>query len=199
MGMAPTLEAEFRVLHSLRVKGAASADAVARLAGDAEATKQLSVLEQEGWVVRRSTTSTVVFALTASGRDRHGELLAGEGDDSGRALLAAAYDDAFLPLNQTFKALCLRWQQADEHFELLDEAISVDDQIDAFLAAAAEQRLRFSVYRQRLAALIERVQDGEVEAYVAPLGESYHNAWFELHEDLIITLGRSRAEEENAA
>ncbi|MGB9182699.1 MAG: hypothetical protein WCB67_01435 [Solirubrobacteraceae bacterium] len=197
--MAPTLEAEFRVLHSLRIKGAASADAVARLAGDAEVTDELAVLEQEGWVLRRSTTSTLVFALTASGRERHGQLLAGEGDDSSRAVLAAAYDGAFRPLNRTFKALCLRWQQADEHFELLEEVISTHDQIDAFLADAAEQRLRFSVYRVRLDALVERVQDGDTEAYVAPLGESYHNAWFELHEDLIITLGRSRAEEENAA
>jgi hypothetical protein len=197
--MAATLEAEFRVLHALRIKGAASAEAVARLAGDAEAAEQIAVLEQEGWVVCRSTTSTLVFALTASGRERHGELLAGEGDDSARALLAAAYDDAFLPLNRTFKALCLCWQQTDEHFELLEEAISVHDQIDAFLAAAADQRRRFGVYRERLTALIDRVQDGEVEAYVAPLGESYHNAWFELHEDLIITLGRSRAEEEKAA
>jgi hypothetical protein len=35
---------------------------------------------------------------------------------------------------------------------------------------------------------------GDRAAFTAPLVESYHTVWFELHQDLLLTLGRQRGE-----
>jgi hypothetical protein len=39
------------------------------------------------------------------------------------------------------------------------------------------------------------VRAGEGDWFTSPLVDSYHTVWFELHEDLLATLGLERAEE----
>ncbi len=33
---------------------------------------------------------------------------------------------------------------------------------------------------------------GDARAFTAPLAESYHTVWFELHQDFLLTLGLER-------
>jgi hypothetical protein len=40
------------------------------------------------------------------------------------------------------------------------------------------------------------VRAGDKEWFTGPLVDSYHTVWFELHEDLMATLGLERATEE---
>jgi hypothetical protein len=42
------------------------------------------------------------------------------------------------------------------------------------------------------------VQSGEIEWFTKPMIESYHTIWFELHEDLLASLGLDRAKEVHA-
>jgi hypothetical protein len=50
------------------------------------------------------------------------------------------------------------------------------------------------LYGARLTNALDRALAGDV-ALVADDMESYHNVWFQLHEDLLATIGRSREEE----
>jgi hypothetical protein len=53
---------------------------------------------------------------------------------------------------------------------------------------------RFALYRTRLTIALERALGGNI-AYVTDTVDSYHSVWFQLHEDLLVTLGISREEE----
>jgi pyruvate,orthophosphate dikinase len=47
----------------------------------------------------------------------------------------------------------------------------------------------------RLGHAIERAVGGDQRYVASPRVDSYHGAWFELHEDLIQLAGRSRVDE----
>ena len=54
---------------------------------------------------------------------------------------------------------------------------------------------RFEPYAPRLQHAIDRVEAGQQEWFTGALIESYHTVWFELHEDLLATLGIARDSE----
>ena len=56
---------------------------------------------------------------------------------------------------------------------------------------------RFGRYGMRLATAVDRVEAGDHNWFTKPLIDSYHTVWFELHEDLLSTLGKERASEES--
>ena len=50
---------------------------------------------------------------------------------------------------------------------------------------------RFERYRVRLTDALVRAEAGALE-YIADSTASYHTVWFQLHEDLLVTLGIPR-------
>ena len=54
---------------------------------------------------------------------------------------------------------------------------------------------RFDRYGPRLAHALAKVEAGQTEWFTKPLLDSYHTVWFELHEDLLSTLGLQRGAE----
>ena len=54
---------------------------------------------------------------------------------------------------------------------------------------------RYGHYGPRFTAALARLDAGELEWFTKPLIDSYHTIWFELHEDLLSTLGSSGARE----
>jgi hypothetical protein len=184
---------EALLLHALRVKGAATAADLETASGVAA---RVEPLVAKGLVSRAGEGEGTIFGLTEAGRERDAELVAAEVPAAVREQVETAYDTDFLPVNAEFKALCASWQSEGESFELLEQLLEVHLRVDGFLAAAAAPVPRFGHYRGRLAGALDRVQDGDGEALVGAVGPSYHNIWFELHEDLIASLGRSRAAEE---
>ena len=72
----------------------------------------------------------------------------------------------------------------------------VDEGVQPICAALTGVRGRFRTYGPRLAAARARVEAGEMEWLTKPLIDSYHTVWFELHEDLLCTLGIDRSKEE---
>ena len=185
------------VLHALRVKGAATVADVVRISGVPDASGADDVLDTlvaKGLATRREAGAETYFALSAAGFEADArasrERLGAQAD-----ALAAIYDGRFLDVNARFKALCARWQEQGERIELVEEAAAIHEEIAEILRAAAVHDPPIGRYRERLGASMEQFLDGEPAALLAPVGVSYHNTWFELHEDLIATLGRRRAEE----
>ena len=54
---------------------------------------------------------------------------------------------------------------------------------------------RFEGYRARLRAARQKVDDGAHEWLTSPRIDSYHTVWMQLHEDLLLALGKERSSE----
>ena len=54
---------------------------------------------------------------------------------------------------------------------------------------------RYDNYEPRFAEALSKLQAGDLDYLTKPMIPSYHTVWFELHEDLLATLGINRADE----
>ncbi len=197
------------VLHGLRLKGFAEASVVADLFHLAESvvTSELEVAATSEFAMFRDGRRTG-WALKPTGRAENERLLREELDAAGqRDLVQQAYD-RFLALNGTMLAVCTRWQvrdldaqQLNDHTDaaydasVLAELAELDAGVQPICAELAGAFGRFSVYAPRFDLALEKLRAGELEWFTKPVMESYHTVWFELHEDLLATLGIDRASE----
>jgi DNA-binding MarR family transcriptional regulator len=198
------------VLHGLRLKGVADAaglaDALDVAAGDVEA--QLDALEADGLVVHRSGALSG-WSLTPAGRAEQSRLVAAEVDARGaRPAVAHAYE-RFRALNAGVLDACSRWQVRDvggrpvrnDHRDATYDARVVDQlarlqrQADPVCDELAGTLDRYRPYGPRLRHAVERVASGDGDWFAKPVMPSYHTVWFELHEDLLTTLGLERTAE----
>ena len=74
----------------------------------------------------------------------------------------------------------------------------LDRDVEVWLAPLVNGLPRLARYGERLGAAAEAVAAGNGKYVASPRVDSYHGAWFELHEDLIRLAGRTR-ESETAA
>jgi hypothetical protein len=198
------------VLHGLRLKGVAGADAVADAVGmaPAEAETLLRAAAAEGFAQHREGL-LAGWTLTPAGRAEHERLLAREADAAeARPAVEDAYAD-FRRLNPGVLEACSRWQVRDlggrpvrnDHADpAYDRAVV--GQLTALHARATPvcARLgaaldRYRPYGPRLGFAVERVRAGDTDYFTKPVLPSYHTVWFELHEDLLATLGLDRSSE----
>lgn len=196
----------FLVLHALRIKGFASATVVSTLTAMAEeeVTAQLEKAGANGLATQREGRISG-WALTSSGRAEHLRLIAEELDGAGaRAAIDAAYR-RFHDINNELLTVCTDWQLRDgalnDHgdaayddaiLQRLDDVNTKVQPICADLGAALE---RMSAYGTRFAVALERIEAGDRDWFAKPMIDSYHTVWFELHEDLLVTLGIERSKE----
>jgi hypothetical protein len=199
----------FLVLHALRLKGFADTGVVAslsRMAPD-EATRHLEKAAAAGHVTRRDGRISG-WALTPDGRSRHHELIAAELDGTGaRAAIEDGYR-RFLEVNNELLTVCTDWQLRenvlnDHRDAAYDEGViarlrSIDTRVQPVCRDLGGALERFDDYGPRFTTAIERVEAGERDWFAKPMIDSYHTVWFELHEDLLATLGIERSKEGSA-
>ncbi|MDH5290208.1 MAG: transcriptional regulator [Acidimicrobiia bacterium] len=197
-------------LHGLHLTGLAEAGAVAEVFGvdPGPIEVELKALADDGLVVRRDRPPRTGWLLTSEGRSEAARLVAAELDAAGARAAVRAWYERFLPLNRRLLEVCCRWQLRDPRANVLNdhrdpaydhrvvaELVVLDADAQAFCAGLAGVLGRFGCYGPRLALALERVTMGATEYIDRPLIASYHTVWFELHEDLLATLGLDRAEE----
>jgi hypothetical protein len=119
-----------------------------------------------------------------------------------RALL-----EAFLPVNRRLRDVCTAWQcrpdgspndHADAAYdaEVRDRLEDVHEAVLPVLDRLATVVPGFGRYPQRLAAALDRLDDGEPAWLASPVLDSYHTVWMQLHQELLLCLGISREEDE---
>ncbi|MBW3669829.1 MAG: MarR family transcriptional regulator [Actinobacteria bacterium] len=206
-------DTEFVVLHALRLKGFAETDALAASLDQPVdvLADLLDRLAAAGMVLRRDGRVSG-WALTPQGRVRHArEVAAVMADPERRARLADAYQ-RFLPLNRRALAVCTDWQMRtvdgrpviNDHDDRAYDAsvvarlVELDAEAQVLCAELARIVDWFGGYGLRLANALARVQAGDFDWFTLPVIDSYHTVWFELHEDLLSTLGIERSKEEQS-
>ena len=166
--------------------------------------------EAYGWVQRVEFAGAGGWALTHAGRVENERQLAGELAESRSAAAVAEAHSTFLPLNARFQSAVTQWQirplpgdpmAANDHSDfrwddrVLDALGNLGRRLAPLCGELTSHLARFDGYAERYAAAMARVERGE-RSWVDGVGlDSCHVVWFELHEDLIATLGLQRGHE----
>ncbi len=115
---------------------------------------------------------------------------------------------AFDRLNGALKQLITEWQTilvrgerlANDHSDkdydakIVDQLGDLHERAEAALGQLASALSRFTIYRDKLRAALEKAEDGAIAWVSDAKIESYHTLWFELHEDLLRLMRREREE-----
>ena len=147
-------------------------------------------------------------SLTTAGRAEHARLLAAELDGRRRPRRRSTPPTgASSRSTPSLLTVCTDWQLRDVDGESVGQrphrrrlrrrrhraagatSHAEVEPICADLGAALD---RFGGYGARLAHALERVRAGDTDWFTKPMIDSYHTVWFELHEDLLATLGIER-------
>ncbi|MBD7980512.1 transcriptional regulator [Oerskovia merdavium] len=198
------------VLHAVRITGFADVPALARRFGTGldETTDLLEDAEARGWVQRSAFAGLGGWSLTVAGRTENERQLASELAGTGRAEEVREVHRDFLPLNARLQRACTDWQlrpapgdrlASNDHSDpawedgVLDELAAIDRAIAPLVRRLSDVLARFRGYDERFAAALRRVQAGDGGWVDRTDVDSCHRVWFELHEDLVATLGIDRA------
>lgn len=188
---------EYTALHMLKVKGFASAEAVAASIGtDQNVVEPLLIAAVEVGNAKLREGRLSGFTLTAAGRERHNALRETTVSAEQAEFLGAAYT-AFLEPNRDFKQLTTDWQLKEEGADpapLLARLDTTNLVVSGIVATAAKADPRFDVYAVRFVSALDRLKGGYASAFARPMSDSYHDVWMELHEDLVASLGHTRTE-----
>ena len=185
-------DAHYLLLHEVRLRGL-----VEVAVDDAVVVRLLDA----GLVVRARSA----IRVTTTGREVHaGWARAAPGSEAERAA-SSAYE-RFQPLNGEFLRVCHDWQvrpggvpndHTDVRYDwsVVDRLRTLDERTAPVVRRLARSIARFEPYPRRLRAALTRVDDGDREWFTSPRLDSFHTVWMQLHEDLLLALGRDRADE----
>jgi hypothetical protein len=202
------------VLHALRLKGTADAATVAAAADlpADEVAEQMEKLRADG-LAAESAGALAGWSLTAAGRAEHRREVRREVDTAGaRATVTGAYE-RFRALNAGVLDACSRWQvrtiggqmvRNDHRDHAYDARVVADlarlgEQVTPLVDDLAGALARYGSYGPKLEEAVQRVEAGEGDWFTKPVMPSFHTVWFELHEDLLTTLGLERSDESDEA
>ncbi|MER6786649.1 hypothetical protein ABT330_18870 [Streptomyces sp. NPDC000658] len=120
--------------------------------------------------------------------------------------ITAAYE-AFLPVNRRIRDVCTAWQcrpdgTANDHSdsgydaEVRESLEDVHEAIQPVLRRLERVLAGCGRYLTALDEALDRFDEGALEWLASPLCDSYHTVWMRLHQELLLVLGVSRAQDE---
>jgi len=210
--MSYSSDPELLVPLALRLKGFGEVETISSVHGLAHDVTEaaLAKMVEENKCVMRQVEGVSKFVLTPTGREEGEESLAHELEEVGvRNAVQSGYQQ-FLALNPAMLQLCTDWQVIDDGSgeqklndhsdtaydqQIFDRLVELDREVGEILGTLEQALTRFDNYSSRFAVAMQKVLSGELEWLTKPIMPSYHTVWFELHEDLLATLGIDRASE----
>jgi len=194
------------VVRVLAIKGYATPEGIADalLCHADEASGALSRLTADGL----AEIAAGSFRLTADGKTVGAGKIAEDTARWGVANAGAALD-AFLALDHRMKDTVTAWQMrevdgaqtfndhSDKDYDarVLERLATLHGDASAWLRPLTAGLPRLAAYGERLDRAAAAVAGGDARYVASPRVDSYHSAWFELHEDLILLARRNRADE----
>ncbi len=210
--MAHRSDPELLVALALRLKGFGEVSTIASVHGLGvdETGVILSRMAEAEKCVMRQVEAVEKYVLTPAGREQGQAALARELEVvDARGAMEAMYEK-FLQLNPEMLQLCTDWQvindgsgeqelndhsDSDYDSNVLDRLVVLDQRIADVLQPLIDVLPRFDNYPSRFTSALKKVLSGDLDWLTKPIMSSYHTVWFELHEDLLATLGIDRASE----
>jgi hypothetical protein len=165
------------------------------------ATPQLEALAGQGLAVLKGPMAMP----TPQGTELAGRMLRLPAGSAEEQRVRTLYE-AFLPINRRLRDVCTAWQcrpdgSANDHSDaaydatVRDDLDDVHEAITPVLRRLATPLPRTAGYPARLEEALERLDDGDNSWLASPMCDSYHTVWMHLHQELLLALGVSRAED----
>ena len=195
-----------QVMHAVAIKRNGGADSISSISGlDLKSvTKTLNDGVSLGRLVKIDDT----FLLSPAGRmilDSEYSRFCDEIRSQSQFL--DAYEK-FEIINKELKQLITDWQtikvgdqiipndHSDSEYDekIIDKLGIIHEKFEPVLDIMVKSVGRFANYSEKLINALEKSEDGELEWVSDAQMDSYHTVWFELHEDLLRLLGRTREE-----
>lgn len=201
--------AEFTILHSIRIKGRVQKQDLfveSSYVARADLEQAVGRLIRKGFVSERNSDLSEL-QLTPSGRGFHLELLDEERRAKGYIEALEEVYRSFLLVNQEVLQTITSWQlramnskspvindHSDSSYDrrVLARLTAIDGRAQGVCRELSRVLPRLVIYANRLSSARGRIANGDVQWMDNPRLDSYHNVWFQLHQDLICTLGRDR-------
>ncbi|MBC8092493.1 MAG: transcriptional regulator [Pseudonocardia sp.] len=204
--MSQTSSPELLTLHAVRVLGFADTGAVARRFDLDAATVDEHLLDAHanGWLTHTAFAGTAGWSLTDRGRSENERQLAAELVRTGHADDVRDAYEVFVLLNGLVLRAVTDWQlrpqagnrlapndHADPTWDqvVLTTLHGINDDLRPLVGRLAAVLTRFSGYATRFGAALTRARAGNTAWVDRTDVDSCHRVWFELHEDLVATLG----------
>jgi hypothetical protein len=203
-------ESNLLILHTLRIRGfVQSSEIVVSTGLKVEEIESCLDSFRENNLVNYREGRIEGWMLTQEGREKSQQLVSSELESSGfREEINSNYQ-GFLSSNQKFLSLCTDWQlrtvegeqevndlsDASYDEEVIARLADINDEIQPVCQSLATFLNRFEGYSHRFSEALHKVQNNEPEWFTKPMIDSYHTIWFELHENLLGTLGIERSKE----
>lgn len=202
------MTADLAALMALRVQGVSKPDRLAAALGLSvtDATERVRSLVDAG-LAEKSFGSVRGWSLTDVGH-KHLESALAQQDARGDSGLRSLYQ-RFLEKNAAVLQAASDWQvrrygggaeipndhtDTDYDESVIKELLRVHERASKVLKELGQALPRAAPYRDRLQACVKRLESGDHRAFTGLLEESYHTVWFELHQDLLLTLGLERTD-----
>ncbi len=197
---------DFLALHGLAVRKAGGPDKVASLLGADEAAVATAL--EAAVASGRAAGAKGMFMVSPTGQawlaEQYPVVYAASREDGS---LVAAYE-RFEKVNVEVLALMTDWQtiptggsrvpndhtDADYDQGIYDRLGNIHERAERVVGRCAESEPRLGQYLDRLSLAYDKVLAGERDYVSGVRIDSYHTVWFELHEDLLRMLGRTRQE-----
>jgi hypothetical protein len=184
-------DTEFAVLHRLRLSGFETVTD----------ERGYESLVADGYVVVERDRAR----LTPAGRDVHARWAAVAEGSEAAAAAETAYT-RFQSANERLLKVCHDWQimrggiPNDHSDPAYDDRIvgrlrGVHSSATRILDDLVPAIPRFADYRPRFETALTKLDAGGRQWFASPACDSYHTVWMQLHEDLLLATGRSRADE----
>lgn len=202
----PDVTMEFLALHGLAVRKAGGPASVAILLGadEADVAAALDAAVAEGRAAGAKGTYMVAPAGQAWLAEQYPIVYASAREDGE---LTAAYEK-FEKVNTELLALFTDWQTMDaggtrvpnDHSDpdydrgIIDRLGRMHERAERVVGACADAQPRLRRHLERLDEAYDKVLAGDTDYVSGVRIDSYHTVWFELHEDLLRMLGRTRQE-----
>ncbi|WP_422757731.1 hypothetical protein [Paenarthrobacter sp. C1] len=184
------------ILHAVRLLGFADTEAVAaRFAQDPSVVESALIdAGVNGFVSRSTFAGTSGWLLSGAGRAENERLLAEELDLAGARSRVLAVHEDFTEFNDGVVNACgtlqLGISSNQEATDVLIGALAAWRPLEAQLMRSLP---RFGGYSDRLLRAL-KFSTEDASWLTGTDRDSFHHVWFEIHEDLIATLGIQRAQ-----
>jgi hypothetical protein len=183
---------QFLVLNSLYLKKMASAGDLAAMSGlSADDVRPMvnGFVEQE-WVLDIGGELVIQPEGMAEVEGYYSQAFS---DPAQRESLAQWYT-RFESINSRFIKQVTDWQETEGDARAQDRVIATVERLVKSLGEITQLVPRYAGYIRRFEHSVAMVDQGNSDFVCTPTVDSLHNIWFELHEDVLLALGKDRTE-----